>query len=82
MVMSRYFLARWANIRKGKKCAIIDYSSCTALGQPTPGIVEYAACKSLNGWFSKGINVEYNAKQNKDLVDLDVYTVYPASVKT
>ena len=56
MVMSRYFLGRWANSRKGKKCAIIDYGSVVASGENNkPRVIEYGACKAFNRWFSKGI---------------------------
>jgi short-subunit dehydrogenase len=79
MIMSRFYLNRWAESRKGKKCAIVDYSSCVALQLPSPGIAEYSACKAYNRWLSRALDIEY---RNNKLVDLDVLTVHPASVKS
>ena len=77
-VLSRYYLEKWVNERKGKKCAIISYSSIAAQ-EPMGGVAEYGATKAFNDIFSRSMEVEY--KQGKD-VDLDVLTVYPASVKS
>lgn len=43
------------------------------------GVAEYGATKAFNDIFSRSLEAEY--KNSKD-IDLDVLTVYPASVKS
>ena len=88
MAMSRYFLNQWQIQRRGKKCAIIDISSYCA-DAPSGNLVEYSGTKALNSLVSQSIYDEYQKiKSCKDPltaeheVDLDVLTVFPASVKT
>ena len=54
-----------------KPCFIIDYSSINALCCPG-GTIVYNSCKGFNSYLSQGIG----------LSDVEVLTVYPASVKS
>ncbi len=56
--MSRYFLAKWAVDRIGKKCSIINYSSVVAK-TPRANLAIYGATKSFNSNFSESLNLEY-----------------------
>ena len=82
MCLSRLFLKKWVKERKGKKCAIIDISSCCAEGASNM-LAEYSATKAFNKLLSKSIHLEYKKNMlGEDGVDLDVLTVYPHSTKS
>jgi short-subunit dehydrogenase len=71
-------LEKWAKTRKGKKCAIVNYSSLlTQIIKPN--FATYAATKAYNDVFARSLQVEYSQSQE---VDLDVLTVYPGNVKS
>lgn len=68
---------KFANERKGKKCAIIDYSSVLN-ARPMAKLGLYASVKTFNYIFSQSLALEYSAPTSP--VDLDVLTVLPSSV--
>ena len=57
-VLSRYYLEKWASTRKGKKCAIVSYSSIVAQN-PMPNVASYCGVKGFNDIFSRSMEVEY-----------------------
>jgi short-subunit dehydrogenase len=67
LLFSRFYLA------SPNPGAIIDYSSINAIGCPG-GTIVYNSCKGFNSYLSQGIRAE--------LSNVEVLTVFPASVKS